>query len=140
MTRQTFFAIILVVGVSLAGCGGSSGGSSGSTANNGAEFVGSWNMLTERGRTPAENGYNSLILELTQTTLRSTIDSPTFNCAWSGDLSYTSSTITVAVTQGEGMCAAAVGSTRNAAWSVSGNLLTLDWEGANGQLQVYERM
>ncbi|MDH5511292.1 MAG: hypothetical protein OEZ32_13205 [Nitrospinota bacterium] len=139
MTRQTVFAIILVAGVSLAGCGGSSGGSSGSTAN-GSDFVGSWKMLTENGRAPAESGYNSLILELTRTTLRSTIDSPTFECAWSGTLVYTSTMMTVTVTQGEGMCAGAVGITRNTAWSVSGNLLTLDWEGANGQLQVYEKM
>ena len=129
------FAVAMMIPPS--GCGGA--------ASNNAEgspaFVGRWRMLTENGKSPLEQGMSSVYLELTQTTLRSEITLMLLlSCTWTGDLTYTETTMDVMVTGGDSFCASAVGARRSAMWSVSGAQLTLDWEGVDGALQVYEKI
>jgi len=75
MTRQAISSIIMAAVIALAGCGGDNGGAP-DTADGGPGFTGSWNLLSENGRTTEELGITSLVLELTRTTLRSTVARP----------------------------------------------------------------
>ncbi len=133
-------AVALSSFVLLSGCGDGSSDSSGGT---GGGWTGTWTMVTEDGRTPAEWGYRSVVLTLATTSFTSRYDSGTEACTWSGTLTSTESTLTVTTSAADAFpCNQAVGTTRDAAWSLSNgnNTLTLDWSGTLGTLQVYQRL
>jgi len=106
-------------------------------------WVGVWNIVTEDGRTPIENGYNSVVLALTPGAFSSVFDSDAVTCAWKGSLTSTTTTITITTDAATGPpCGQAIGKTRTAQFTLSadGNTLTLDWTAATmGTLQVYRR-
>jgi hypothetical protein len=106
-------------------------------------WVGVWDIVTEDGRTPAENGYNSLVLALTPGAFSSVFDSDNVTCAWTGANTSTPTTLTITTDAATGPpCGQAVGKTRTAQLTLSanGNILTLDWTAAPmGTLQVYRR-
>lgn len=109
----------------------------------GAAWVGVWNIVTENGLPPAENGYNSLILTLTADAFTSEYDSDAAACTWSGSHTSTPATLSLTTDAASGPpCDEAVGKTRTAQLTLSadGNTLTLDWTAeAMGTLQVYQR-
>ncbi|MHB0915612.1 MAG: hypothetical protein ACYC5A_08705 [Thermoleophilia bacterium] len=113
------------------------------TAPEGAAWVGVWNIVTENGLPPAENGYNSLILTLTADAFTSEYDSDAAACTWSGSHTATPATLSLTTDAASGPpCDEAVGKTRTAQLTLSadGNTLTLDWTAeAMGTLQVYQR-
>ncbi len=106
-------------------------------------WVGVWKILAEDGRTPAENGYNSLVLALTPGAFSSVFDSDAVTCAWNGTHTSTPTTLTITTDAATGPpCGQAVGKTRTAQLilSANGNTLTLDWTAETmGTLQVYRR-
>ncbi|NQU39104.1 MAG: hypothetical protein HQ523_04045 [Lentisphaerae bacterium] len=108
-----------------------------------AAWVGVWGIVTENGSTPAENGYRSIVLTLTETSFTSMFDAGVAVCSWSGPLSSAGGIFTTTVADADGPpCNIALGTTRSAAWSLSnGNsTLTLNWMDAGGTLQVYARL
>lgn len=110
----------------------------------GATWIGVWNIVTEDGRPPVDNGYNSIILTLTAVTFISEFDSDTATCTWSGTHTSTPTTLTITTDDATGPpCDIAVGTTRTAQLTLSadGNTLTLDWTAETmGTLQVYQRV
>ena len=106
-------------------------------------WVGVWKIVTEDGRTPMENGYNSLVMALTPDAFSSVFDSDNVTCAWIGTHTSTSTTLTITTDAATGPpCGQAVGKTRTAQLTLSanGNTLTLDWTAETmGTLQVYRR-
>ena len=127
-----FFALFVV------SCNGDS------SNGGGAAWIGVWNIVTEDGLPPADNGYNSIILTLNAGTFTSEFDSDAATCTWSGTHTSTPTTLTITTDAANGPpCDQAVGKTRTAQLTLSanGNTLTLDWTAATmGTLQVYQRI
>ena len=103
-------------------------------------WIGVWKIVTEDGRPPAANGYNSLILTLTADTFTSEYNSDVASCTWSGTHTSSPTTLTITTDTATGPpCDQAVGKTRTAQLTL-GNNLTLDWTAETmGTLQVYQR-
>jgi hypothetical protein len=107
--------------------------------------VGSWNLITENGSTPAELGYTSLTIDFTINSFESIFTGTTLTCDWTG--TYTNpdqgNILTIRTRTGEGgtICEDAIGQSRNAQFELSsdGNTLTLDYR-PSGTLQVFERV
>jgi len=116
----------------------------GSSNGGGAAWIGVWNIVTEDGRPPEDNGYNSVILTLNAGTFTSEFDSDAATCTWSGTHTSTPTTLTITTNAATGPpCGLAVGTTRTAQLTLSAdsNTLTLDWTAATmGTLQVYQRI
>jgi hypothetical protein len=108
-------------------------------------YDGTWNLVTENGMTPAENGFTSLTLTFSSTTFTSDYTSDSLNCHWAGTYSKSSNPVTTTLlttsATGGGSCDSAVNQERTAATSFTdnGNTLTLDYR-PEGALQVYERV
>lgn len=143
----------LIVSLAIVACGDEDVATTGTAAEEtstdivtvpeGAAWVGVWNIVTENGLPPAENGYNSLILTLTADAFTSEYDSDAAACTWSGSHTSTPATLSLTTDAASGPpCDEAVGKTRTAQLTLSadGNTLTLDWTAeAMGTLQVYQR-
>lgn len=106
-----------------------------------AGWVGVWKIVTEDGRSPAANGYNSLILTLTADTFTSEYNSDIASCTWSGTYTSASTTLTITTDAATGPpCNIAVGKIKTAQMTLEKDSLTLDWTAETmGTLQVYQR-
>ena len=128
-----FFALFVV---------GHDAGASDVDFNSCENWIGVWNIAKEDGRTPKENGYNSLVLALSPGAFSSVFDSDAVTCAWTGTHTFTQTTLTITTDDATGPpCGQAVGKKRTADLTLSAdfNTLTLDWRGKIGTLQVYRR-
>lgn len=108
---------------------------------------GEWNLVTENGLTPAENGFTSLTLSIDGEDFISEYAGDEFSCHWEGTIStieespYTVSVLTTVGTGGT-FCSQAVNNSKDALVTLSedSNTLTLDYRSDGGSLQVYGRI
>lgn len=135
---KSIWPIAIFFAFAVVSCGGDSSG------GDGAGWFGVWNIVTEDGRDPAANGYNSIVLTLTADAFVSEFDSDAATCTWSGTHTSTVTALTITTDTATGPpCDQAVGKTRTAQLTLSadGNTLVLDWTAETmGTLQVYERI
>ncbi len=109
-------------------------------------LVGTWNLILENGMSPAENGYNSLILNFSASTFSSHYDGSSFDCLWSGSYShaqdFSSATLLTTQASGNEFCNQSLDQSQTAIveFSNDGNQLSLDYTASSGALQVYEKV